>query len=205
MYFDELIHQGSILQAEYQWNHVDIPSFPSYHLENSPLTSDPCLNVPIPCAVDGCHEKMDCLGGLSCFTIAFFESTEYAKNNFHCSCTCEAAITSQGDIPDTRNILNRIYASTGGDDTWVTSTNWGQSNISYCSYFGVGCNTNREVVSLFLPTNDLMGSFPTPILDLTGLVVLGLGSNLLTSTIPNKLYWLGSLIGADFTSNEFSG
>ena len=73
------------------------------------------------------------------------------------------------------------------------------------SWYGVDC-TSGIVGGLRLDTNNLIGTLPTDVEDLTGLTVLRLDNNpSVTGTIPSELGTLPALEYFYGNSNAFSG
>ncbi len=103
--------------------------------------------------------------------------------------------------------LLALYAATGGPQ-WTTKTGWAVTKTP-CSWFGVGCTGNR-VTSLILeqspndPGNNLSGSLPSALGNLTALQTLDLASGELTGGIPN---WssLVNLRALDLSGNLLTG
>ncbi|MDF2728448.1 MAG: hypothetical protein K0T01_234 [Acidimicrobiia bacterium] len=105
--------------------------------------------------------------------------------------------------------LMALFNSTGGPQ-WTTNTGWGV-NTNPCTWFGVGCQGNR-VTSIVLeqtpndPGNNLVGSLPSALGNLTGLRTLDLASNELEgSSIPATLGNLRNLTALDLSGNGLSG
>ena len=98
--------------------------------------------------------------------------------------------------------LFALYNSTAGD-SWTLSTNW-LDNYDVCLWFGVTCGTG-VVEQLSLPGNNLDGSLPNEIGDLTNLLRLDLSGNLLTGSIPTQIGNLTLLETLDFSDNTLTG
>ncbi|MEN8218230.1 MAG: leucine-rich repeat domain-containing protein [Pseudomonadota bacterium] len=112
-----------------------------------------------------------------------------------------AAVT---DIPEVEcEALVALYNSTNGDD-WYNKKLWLKKNKA-CRWNGVECS-GGHVSELSLPDNNLIGSIPSELGNLTNLKSLWLNSNSLTGSIPSELgnltnlksLWLGynKLIGS---------
>lgn len=120
------------------------------------------------------------------------------------------------DIPEVqRNALIALYNSTNGDswnnknDIWKmeplhtdgfampgTETNW----------HGVTCDENNTmVVGVDLNNNNLSGTLPAELGDLSNLTYLNLASNQLSGTIPSELGKLSGLKELDLHSNQLTG
>ena len=101
-----------------------------------------------------------------------------------------------------RDALMALYNSTDGAN-WNDNTDWGTAN-PHCTWFGVGCDAGNVAV-LHLFTNQLNGSIPPEIANLSSLRVLHLGTNLLSGPIPPELGNLSSLGFLDLRRNQLSG
>ncbi|WP_233131556.1 leucine-rich repeat domain-containing protein, partial [Tenacibaculum holothuriorum] len=96
--------------------------------------------------------------------------------------------------------LKEIYESTSGA-TWAQK--WDLSS-QLNSWYGITLENNR-VVELRLSGNNLVGTIPAKIQELTELKVLHLFSNQLSGTIPEELFNLYKLTHLDIESNQLSG
>lgn len=81
-------------------------------------------------------------------------------------------------------VLFTFYVSTGGPN-WMTDTNWLETNTP-CNWYGVACQ-NGHVSSLNFWNNQLTGTLPPAIGDLTGLTNLQIVANPIGGTIPEEL------------------
>ena len=79
-------------------------------------------------------------------------------------CTSSAVVTD-------RDVLNVLYADTGGPVWWSNSSGW-NTTAPTCSWYGVGCDAGGHVVSLFLGSNNLLGSISAQLATLSGLTHL---------------------------------
>jgi len=98
--------------------------------------------------------------------------------------------------------LEALYISTDGTN-WTTNLDW-LLTATPCSWHGVACATGH-VSRLDLATNNLVGTVPPELGNLSGLTQLLLGSNQLTGPIPPELGNLSSLVLLSFTSNQLTG
>eukprot|EP01084_Bolivina_argentea_P035431 65716_1 len=55
---------------------------------------------------------------------------------------------------------------------WKNNTHWLNDSVSYCKWFGIHCNTNHNVIAMNLSSNNLNGSIPHSITDLSYLQIL---------------------------------
>ncbi|MDE2793521.1 MAG: hypothetical protein OXL34_01775, partial [Gemmatimonadota bacterium] len=101
-----------------------------------------------------------------------------------------------------RDILEALYEATNGN-SWTTNTNW-MTDRPLDEWYGVVAS-REQVTALRLGRNNLTGSIPPEIGNLTNLVQLRLHSNDLTGPIPPEIGNLSALreIWAPF--NDFSG
>ena len=99
--------------------------------------------------------------------------------------------TGQTAIPQTEyQALVTLYNETAGSG-WKETGGW-LSDSTPCTWFGVTCS-GGSVIELNLPDNDLSGSIPPEIGQLTNLSMLDLGFNQLRGSIPPELGNLNAL------------
>ena len=94
-----------------------------------------------------------------------------------------------------------LYNATDGPN-WANNTNWLTGPVSM--WFGVTVTGDR-VTSLDLDGNQLTGSIPVELGDLTNLTFLSLQENQLTGSIPVELGNLANLTRLILFSNQLSG
>ena len=122
--------------------------------------------------------------------------------------------------------LVSLYNSAGGD-SWSNNSDWLVSNTP-CSWYGIGCvngyvaliglNSNQlngtipselgnlsNLTNLWLQDNQLTGEIPLVLGNLSNLVDLKLDNNQLTSGIPTELGNLSNLINLSLANNPLSG
>ncbi len=104
--------------------------------------------------------------------------------------------------PD-RLALMAIYNSTDGEN-WHNADGW-LSEAPLGSWFGVETDVEGRVTGLNLRFNDLYGTLPPEIGDLTELRVLHLHYNGLSGTIPPEIGNLTRLRDLQLYQNDFSG
>lgn len=116
------------------------------------------------------------------------------------------AFTAQSAIPQTeRQALVELYDATIGS-SWTRSDGWLGNAGSECSWYGVHCDqTESTVLELTLEENNLNGTIPSSIGQLTGLVELFLYTNQLTGSIPPELAQLQELERLDLSQNRLTG
>ena len=114
--------------------------------------------------------------------------------------TIPKAVSAAPDTyPAERAALMSLYNSTGGD-SWWENAGWDSTN-SYCTWFGVTCDPSGHVLHLNLPSNNLLGSIPADIDNLTELQTLNLSGNILTAPIPDQIGNLTQLRVLDLSNN----
>ena len=89
-----------------------------------------------------------------------------------------------------RDVLIEFYDSTGGPE-WGSKQNW-LSDKSLNTWQGITTDDEGYVTEIFLPWNNMTGSIPPQLADLSRLEVLSLYGNELTGRIPPEL---GKLTG----------
>lgn len=115
----------------------------------------------------------------------------------------------QADIPTSeRDALIALYNSTGGD-SWTDNTNWKDAgNFAAAgtegTWFGVTV-VDDHVVSVSLPFNNLTGTIPSNIEDLTDLEFLALYENNLSGSLPSTIGNLSALTHLVLNDNALSG
>jgi hypothetical protein len=98
--------------------------------------------------------------------------------------------------------LVALYQSTNGPD-WVVDSNW-LSDKPVGQWHGVQVGNGR-VIHLFMFYNNLTGTLPEAIGDLTGVTYLGLWCNKLSGMIPSSIGNLTMLSHFNISCNEMSG
>lgn len=110
---------------------------------------------------------------------------------------------AQVQIPQTECLaLVALYNSTDGPN-WDDNTNW-LATSTPCDWYGIDC-FGGSVLNLGLNTNQLNGSIPPEIGNLTNLTYLGLGDNQLSGSIPPELGNLSNLHGIHLFDNQLTG
>ena len=76
-----------------------------------------------------------------------------------------------------REVLMEIFNKTDGRN-WENNMYWGNYSVSHCLWYGITCErTSRYVISIFLESNNLAGTFPGNLWKLRNLQGLCIGSN----------------------------
>ncbi len=109
----------------------------------------------------------------------------------------------QSQIPELEcDALIALFNETNGPD-WVESTGWlGKSDP--CTWKGVSC-TSGHVTQLSLANNQLSGSIPSELGDLSGLQSLDISGNGLSGVIPAEIGNLSGLKHLVLENNSLSG
>ena len=100
-------------------------------------------------------------------------------------------------------ILEVFYKATGGAN-WSTSTNW-LTDKPTGLWYGVATDSDGRVTSLYLGRNQLSGSIPAELGNLTKLEFMALDRNKLSGPIPPELGNLTKLERLYLYNNELSG
>ena len=125
--------------------------------------------------------------------------------------TSKTANTLVEDIPQTeKDALLALYNSTNGNN-WYRKTGWDFSKPvkSWVAKAGTGWYGisiyEGHVVGINLSSNNLIGTIPAEISQLTHLQTLDISNNRLSSEIPSKIRLLTELKILDLESNQLSG
>jgi Leucine Rich repeats (2 copies) len=103
-----------------------------------------------------------------------------------------------------RDLLVAIYKGTNGAN-WVNNKNWLGAPGTECSWYGVVCDGARgAIVRLDLSDNNLNGSLPNSLNELSTLITLNLSGNRLSGEIPSIVN-LKQLQSFDVSHNSLSG
>jgi len=103
-----------------------------------------------------------------------------------------------------RLILSHFYFATHGKE-WVGNyTNWDRQGVPVCTWEGVECNAQDDIVKIELPDSNLFGTISEDLGYLRHLVVLDLSGNQLFGNIPSELHY-PPLEVLDLSKNSFTG
>ena len=97
--------------------------------------------------------------------------------------------------------LVALYNQTGGS-TWTTKTNWLTGPVG--NWFGI-IRTGNRVTTINLPNNNLSGSLPSVLGNLTAVTQLSLGNNNLSGSIPSEIGSMTSLKFLYLWGNQLTG
>jgi len=139
------------------------------------------------------------------------EKLQLNDNNlegFYPDCICSECVQYQCHIDDW-NALRQLYLSTAGDN-WNNKTGWQEvtgnarsANCNLDSLYGVTLDEGR-VQFLNLSGNQLSGSIPAELGNLTNLTELYLSANQLSGSIPAELGNLTNLFWLYLNDNQLS-
>jgi Leucine-rich repeat (LRR) protein len=102
------------------------------------------------------------------------------------------------------NALADLYNSTNGA-SWSNKTNWLVA-ADECTWYGISCDAGHTTVQVInLPNNNLSGTLPASLGNLTSLQQLYLRNSQLTGSIPTQLGSLTGLHAIDLFNNQLSG
>ena len=112
--------------------------------------------------------------------------------------------TAYSQVPQIeRDALIALYNSTDGAN-WKDNTGWMGAAGTECTWFGVTCS-NNSVSRLSFWQNQLTGTIPSELGNLTNLTYLHFGANSLSGSIPKELGNLTKLTGIYLFSNALTG
>eukprot|EP00211_Chloroparvula_japonica_P009359 CAMPEP_0119120656 /NCGR_PEP_ID=MMETSP1310-20130426/1604_1 /TAXON_ID=464262 /ORGANISM="Genus nov. species nov., Strain RCC2339" /LENGTH=171 /DNA_ID=CAMNT_0007110145 /DNA_START=64 /DNA_END=576 /DNA_ORIENTATION=+ len=111
----------------------------------------------------------------------------------------------QGTVPIAeRDALVALYLSTDGPN-WANNDFWLDGDPCADSWWGVDCDyRDQHVDQLDLSENQLKGTIPPELVQLTALVWMWMGNNQLTGTIPSELGQVSALEWLWFNDNLFN-
>ena len=110
---------------------------------------------------------------------------------------------AQGNVAGDKAALETLYDATDGPN-WTTSTLW-TTTAPLSAWHGVTTDSAGRVTHLALFGNELTGTIPEKLGDLSNLTSLSLRNNQLTGTIPSALGDLSNLQYLYLNDNELTG
>src|SRR6185436_2618496 len=104
------------------------------------------------------------------------------------------AVRANAAVPTSeRDALLAFYQSTSGDG-WTNKTGCKGAAGTECEWFGILCDSEKaNVVALEMPDNNLDGTLPSSIRNLTKLRALTLSVNHLRGALPAEIGELSNL------------
>ncbi|MEM9546648.1 MAG: M12 family metallo-peptidase [Bacteroidota bacterium] len=106
------------------------------------------------------------------------------------------------------NALVDLYNATNGA-SWTNRTGWdigaAGTNCTPCSWYGITCDNLENVIEIDLTNNNLVGTVPSTMEDLTKLRSIKLLINDLTGIFPDIWTDMTDLEFIDLSNNQFTG
>jgi len=106
--------------------------------------------------------------------------------------------------PPERNALKKIHEEARGQE-WTNATGWVVEFNDHCSWHGVECNQENNVIRLTLENGGLSGRISNAIANLTSLETLNLRDNDLKGSIPDGIGKLLNLSSLRLSYNALTG
>jgi len=100
-------------------------------------------------------------------------------------------------------VLIDLYNSTNGQN-WNNNSNW-LTSAPINTWYGVSTDNNDRVSDLDLNNNNLIGSIPSSVVNLSNLSLLVLYNNKISGSIPTSFGNLSNINLIDLSSNQLSG
>ena len=112
--------------------------------------------------------------------------------------------TAYSQIPQIeREALIALYNATDGEN-WTSGWNWNGAAGTECSWYGVTCSGDN-LTGLNLASNNLVGTIPSELGNLTTLTSLDISGNTLSGSIPTELSNLTALTELRLDNNKLVG
>ena len=127
----------------------------------------------------------------------------FTPQSAHLLASTPAAPAKAGDETTDREALEALYEAADGDD-WTENRNW-LTNAPLDRWHGVTTNRSGRVIELDLSENELSGTIPDALGNLTFLEALDLSQNQLRGNIPPELGDLANLELLALTDNNLRG
>lgn len=114
----------------------------------------------------------------------------------------DSCIAQPSAAPSERTILIEFYTATNGP-SWYNNSGWGTSS-DHCTWYGVGCTSDKRVELLDLDLNNMSGTLPESLGKL-GLDSIFFRENNLTGTVPISITNRSMLRIVYLRFNQLSG
>jgi hypothetical protein len=111
-------------------------------------------------------------GNVTCTKCPFARSAPYYGST---SCLIPANV---------RLVLVGLYNSCNGKN-WIYQHFWGSTTVNYCNWDGIGCN-GGDIISIDLSANNLTGTIPDTLFQISTLEYLWLNSNPISFNFPSS-------------------
>ena len=135
------------------------------------------------------------------FLFMVVASVSLSASLAHAQVDCSA--TSTTGVPQVEcEALMALYVSTDGTN-WTDNSNWNTAS-AVSTWFGVGVS-GGQVSGVSLDNNQLIGTIPPELGNLSSLISLQLSGNQLTGTLPPELGNLTNLTTLRLASNQLTG
>ena len=136
-------------------------------------------------------------------TITAMQSGQTATYSFDLKAACSGTTPTPTMHPDMQPLVN-LYNATNGP-SWKNKTNWLTGN-NPCNWFGVSCNADSRVIGINLGYNNLNGTLPASLGNLSELQRLIIFTEpLVSGTLPASLGNLSKLQLLEIEYTQISG
>ncbi|NOR86743.1 MAG: hypothetical protein GQ527_03950, partial [Bacteroidales bacterium] len=142
--------------------------------------------------------RIETLPGTYYYTLEI-TNTGFADFTLH----IDSVIVITQDADPEKAALIALYNATDGDN-WIDNTNW-NSETPLGEWYGVTTDIDGHVTELNMTNNNLSGTLPSAIGDLTYLSTIRLDGHQLIGEIPVELYTMPNLIYVNLSNNYLSG
>lgn len=104
-----------------------------------------------------------------------------------------------------REALVALYHATDGDH-WTVNSNWLKGDPCDDAWYGIQCfNNNTQIYYIGLHHNNLVGSIPVEIGELTDITYLLMQGNKISGSIPVEISYMANLTSLNLNDNQLSG
>jgi len=193
------------------------PSFTDYTLDFNPVTnqvedviitlySGSCGSLVEESCEQGTNEQLSLkLSGLTIGNTYYIRIIESGSDEFGDFQLC--LVNEFEPCHPAYNQLVDLYTNTNGA-AWTDNSGWitaSTASCDPCTWYGITCDNQNNVIGIDLFNNNLVGTVPTSIGELTKLRTLKLMNNDLTGTFPDIWTELTALEFIDLSNNGFTG